>query len=201
MDYLKKKFSSKKKKNKSSSNSPPQQSQSEPPPQEQKLHKPNPNASPPRGILKNKQDANKYSNNEAYPTSDDIDESLRNAQKNSSLNQSIGTSQNNTNSTSPQNEEEKENKKKGLKWDENNLEKNENEKVPRMKIDEPPTPYAEMPPELVDINNINNDEEEEILDINPMEMSLDDKDDPDLESEQFENKKKTLDQQQQSLLL
>merc|ERR1712013_114384 len=38
--------------------------------------------------------------------------------------------------------------KSHMKWDEENLEKNEREKVPRMKIDEPPTPYAERPAEL-----------------------------------------------------
>mmetsp|Transcript_11360 Transcript_11360/g.21854 ORF Transcript_11360/g.21854 Transcript_11360/m.21854 type:complete len:156 (-) Transcript_11360:188-655(-) len=31
--------------------------------------------------------------------------------------------------------------KKNFKWDEKNLDQNEEEKVPRMKIDEPPTPY------------------------------------------------------------
>ncbi|GAB5371045.1 hypothetical protein AAMO2058_001545400 [Amorphochlora amoebiformis] len=31
--------------------------------------------------------------------------------------------------------------RKDFKWDEKNLDRNEEEKVPRMKIDEPPTPY------------------------------------------------------------
>eukprot|EP01102_Stenamoeba_stenopodia_P023279 TRINITY_DN9975_c0_g1_i1.p1 TRINITY_DN9975_c0_g1~~TRINITY_DN9975_c0_g1_i1.p1 ORF type:complete len:165 (-),score=59.39 TRINITY_DN9975_c0_g1_i1:219-713(-) len=36
---------------------------------------------------------------------------------------------------------EKKEKPRGIVWDEENLEKNEKEKKPRMKIDEPPTPY------------------------------------------------------------
>lgn len=208
MDFLKKLTSKKKSKQKSQ----PQQSQQP----QQKLHEPNLDAPEPKGILKNKNDTAKYSNIDAYPTSDDIDESLRNAQKNSSLNQSIGNSLQNTQSVSPQNEQElKQNdndknndkakqKQKKFQWDEENLEKNEQEKVPRMKIDEPPTPYAEMPDELRGDYDEHEDVEEVILDENPMEMSLDDNYEPDLESNNNENnlnENKTLDQKQQALLL
>merc|ERR1712154_392358 len=102
-------------------------------PEHPKLHEPNLNASAPkRGILKNKSDAKLYSNSKAYPTSDDIDESLRNAQKNSSLNQSINVSSNSLITfESPQSDNALNKKQKDLKWDEQNLQKNEDEKVPR----------------------------------------------------------------------
>ena len=184
--------------------SPDKQKSNPPPPAQPKLHEPNPNAPKPKGILKNAKDAKKYSNTNAYPTSDDIDESLRNAQKNSSLNQSLGTTQ----SGSPLNEQEmKQNEKrqKDLKWDEANLQKNEEEKVPRMKIDEPPTPYAEMPAELRHDYDPHEDVEEVILDSNPMEMeiSFDEQHEPDLHSNDavLIPTEQTLSQQRQALLL
>eukprot|EP01084_Bolivina_argentea_P306293 529274_1 len=194
MDFIKK-LTSKKKSKKAAHATP------EPTPSQPKLHTPNPNAAPPKSILKNKGDAGKFNNTDAYPTSDDIDESLRNAQKNSSLNQSLyGTP-----AMSPQNEEAKQGdantkEAKDLKWDEQNLEQNEREKVPRMKIDEPPTPYAELPPELRDDFD---DVEEVILDANPMDdttdMSMEDNDE-DMESTD-NAQHKSLDQKQQALLL
>merc|ERR1712129_618851 len=74
-----------------------------------------------------------------------------------------------------------------------------------MKIDEPPTPYAEMPDELKnDLSQCEEfgAEEEEILDdMDPMDMSLDEQIDSADENGNEMKQKKTLDQQQQSLLL
>ena len=199
MDFFKKLTSSKKKSQSQS------QSQSE---LDSKLYQPNPNAIQPKGILKNKNDAKKYSNINAYPTSDDIDESLRNAQKNSSLNQSIANSLVNTQSVSPdlpQNEEMKQGEKeKKFQWDEANLQKNEEEKVPRMKIDEAPTPYNnQIPMELIDNIQQEQEEEEIILDQDPMEMFLDENDQQinKLNNDQLEQQQQQQQQQQQSLLL
>merc|ERR1712129_412070 len=75
-----------------------------------------------------------------------------------------------------------------------------------MKIDEPPTPYAEMPDELKnDLSQCEEfgAEEEEILDdMDPMDMSLEDEQiDSADEMNGNEQMKNTLDQQQQALLL
>jgi hypothetical protein len=135
----------------------------------------------PRGILKNASDASKYRSTESYPISDNLDESLDNAQKNSRLNliqnaaflkkNVLISSNSGSMATSEQPSEEIE---KDFRWDEQNLEQNESEKVPRMKIDEPKTPFHTLPEELQNNESFPNLDEEEVLDINPMDMSLDD---------------------------
>merc|ERR1712130_401122 len=100
---------------------------------------------------------------------------------------------------SPQSDNALNKKQKDLKWDEQNLQKNEDEKVPRMKIDEPPTPYAELPVELQNDLDFNENAEEIILDGDPLEMNVDKHSESDLDSN--DGKKETLDQKQQSLLL
>lgn len=43
-------------------------------------------------------------------------------------------------------QERENNERKGISWDETNLQLNEEQKVPRMIIDEPPTPYHTLGP-------------------------------------------------------
>lgn len=97
----------------------------------------------PRSILKNPSDANKYRSTDSYPISEDLDESLGNAQKNCSLNKmktsKYSSPTSNTNYMS--NDIEDNETVKDFRWDEQNLQQNEDEKVPRMKIDEPKTPF------------------------------------------------------------
>merc|ERR1712129_291181 len=74
-----------------------------------------------------------------------------------------------------------------------------------MKIDEPPTPYAEMPDELkndlLQCEAFGAEEEEILDDMDPMDMSLDEQIDSADEMNGNEQMNKTLDQRQQALLL